>query len=166
MVRLGERRLRIVDGSVIRSNGKDGTDWRLHAAYDPAGGPFSQLEISDNHGGQSLSRHSFEKGDLILADRGYARAGDMPGRLDCCMCRNWGRTSSPGWVGRRSGYSRRTARLARSWLAAHLILGLLIDEAVAGSLAFSPSVAGATGRAPVAVAPAKIPPRHTPCRNP
>ncbi|CQR86964.1 transposase [Paracoccus aminovorans] len=76
--RNGERRLRIVDGSVIRSSGKGGTDWRLHATYDPARGRFSQLEISDTHGGESLSRHEFEKGDLVLGDRGYART---PGLL-------------------------------------------------------------------------------------
>lgn len=97
-VRLGERRLRIVDGSVIRSSGKNGTDWRLHATYDPAEGRFSQLEISDNHGGESLSRDSFAKGDMVLADRG------MPGHPDCCMCWKRGRISSPGSVGRRSGY--------------------------------------------------------------
>lgn len=70
---LAERRLRIVDGSVIRSSGKGGADWRLHATYDPAEGRFSQLEISDTHGGESLSRHRFEKGDIVLGDRGYAR---------------------------------------------------------------------------------------------
>jgi hypothetical protein len=70
--------MRIVDGSVIRSSGKRGTDWRLHATYDPADGRFSQLEISDTHGGESLSRHRFEKGDLVLGDRGYART---PGLL-------------------------------------------------------------------------------------
>lgn len=72
------RRLRVVDGSVIRSSGKGGTNWRLHATYDPAEGRFSQLEISDTHCGESLSRHTFEKGDLVLADRGYART---PGLL-------------------------------------------------------------------------------------
>jgi hypothetical protein len=71
--RASGRRLRIVDGSVIRSPGTGGTDWRLHATYDPAEGRFSQLEISDTHSGESLSRHRFEKGDLVLGDRGYAR---------------------------------------------------------------------------------------------
>jgi hypothetical protein len=77
-VRHANRRLRIVDGSVIRSSGKSGTDWRLHATYAPAEGRFSQLELSDTHGGESLSRHMFEKGDLVLGDRGYART---PGLL-------------------------------------------------------------------------------------
>lgn len=53
--RASGRRLRIVDGSVIRSPGTGGTDWRLHATYDPAEGRFSQLEISDTHSGESLS---------------------------------------------------------------------------------------------------------------
>jgi len=76
--RRAARRLRVVDGSVIRSSGKGGTNWRLHATYEPVEGRFSQLEISDTHGGESLSRHIFEKGDLVLADRGYART---PGLL-------------------------------------------------------------------------------------
>ena len=76
--RLGDRRLLIVDGSVIRSSSKGGKGWRLHATYDPAEGRFSQLEISDTHGGESLSRHSFKEGDLVLGDRGYART---PGLL-------------------------------------------------------------------------------------
>lgn len=77
-VRHAKRPLRIVDGSVIRSSGKGGTGWRLHATYDPAEGRFSKLEISDTHGGESLSRHKFENGDLVLGDRGYART---PGLL-------------------------------------------------------------------------------------
>lgn len=80
--RLGGRRLRIVDGSVIRSPGGGGTDWRLHATYDPAEGRFSQLEISDTHGGESLSRHRFEEGDLVLGDRGYARTPGLRHVLD------------------------------------------------------------------------------------
>jgi len=71
--RLAGRRLRIVDGSVIRSPGTGGTDWRLHATYNPEEGRFSQLEITDTHGGESLSRHQFKEGDLVLGDRGYAR---------------------------------------------------------------------------------------------
>ena len=53
--RHAKRRLRIVDGSVIRSSGKGGTDWRPHATYDPAEGRFSQLEITDTQSGESLS---------------------------------------------------------------------------------------------------------------
>lgn len=68
-----KRKLRIVDGSIIRSPGKGGVDWRLHATYDAATARFSELEISDIHEGESLSRASFEPGDLVLADRGYAR---------------------------------------------------------------------------------------------
>ena len=76
------RRLRIVDGSVIRSPGAGGTDWRLHATYDPAEGRFSQLEITDTHGGESLSRHPFEEGDLVLGDRGYDRTPGLRHVLD------------------------------------------------------------------------------------
>ena len=68
-----KRKLRIVDGSIIRSPGEGRADWRLHATYDAAAARFSHFEISDIHEGESLSRASFEAGDLVLADRGYAR---------------------------------------------------------------------------------------------
>lgn len=277
------RRLRVVDGSVIRSSGKCGTNWRLHATYDPTEGRFSQLEISDTHDGESLSRHTFEKGDLVLADRGYARtpglrhvremgadfimrigwstirlltpngarldwnaiyAGMQPGDVaehEVLVDHSGRKRETPGastfrarliirrkdeaasertrkaiWFDHRrkqrvaahpnpltiasadflllltsvparemsadnaiatyrlrwqielafkrlkSGLGiddlpARDYQLARSWLAAYLIVGLLIDEAVSDSLAFPPCVAGSAGRAFVAMANAKIP---------
>ncbi|WCM25875.1 transposase [Sphingomonas sp. QA11] len=285
------RRLRVVDGSVIRSSGKGGTSWRLHATYDPAEGRFSQLEINDTHGGESLSRHTFEKGDLVLADRGYART---PGLLhvremgaDFIMRIGWSTIRlltpngarldwsayyagmQPGQISEHevlvdySGHKRETSsastfrarliirrkdeaasertrkaiwfdhrrkqrvgahpnpltvasadflllltsvparempadhviaayrlrwqielafkrlksglgidalpardsQLARSWLAAYLIFGSLIDEAVADSLAFPPCVAGTAGLTPVVVADAKTPEERTLGRN-
>lgn len=50
----------------------------------------------------------------------------------------------------------RDSQLARSWLAAYLVFGLLIDEAVADSLAFPPCIVGTARCAFVAVANAEI----------
>ena len=281
-VRHAKRPRRIVDGSVIRSSGKGGTGWRLHATYDPAEGRFSKLEISDTHGGESLSRHKFENGDLVLGGRGYARTpgllhvrkmgADFLMRIGWSTIRlltrdgarlDWNAIYSgmlPGdiaehevlvdhsdrkrealgastfrarliirrkdegsserarkaiWFDHRrkqrvaaqpnpltvasadflllltsvpaqemsadnaiatyrlrwqielafkrlkSGLGidalpARDSQLARSWLAAYLIVGLLIDEAVADSLAFPPSVAGTAERTLVAMANAEI----------
>lgn len=38
---LSDRRLRIVDGSVVTRPGSTGADWRLHAVYEPAASPAS-----------------------------------------------------------------------------------------------------------------------------
>ncbi|MFT4013252.1 MAG: transposase [Paracoccus sp. (in: a-proteobacteria)] len=68
------RRLRIVDGSSISRPGSAGTDFRLHAAYEPALARFTHLEFTDVHGGESFSRIPIVPGDIVLGDRAYARA--------------------------------------------------------------------------------------------
>ncbi|MCY1741019.1 transposase [Ensifer sp. SL37] len=71
---IGTRRLRIVDGSSISRPGSDGTDFRLHATYEPALARFTHLEFTDVHGGESFSRVPIDPGDIVLGDRAYARA--------------------------------------------------------------------------------------------
>ena len=66
-------RLRIVDGSSISHTGADGTNWRLHAAYDPTTACFTDLELTGADGGEGFGRFSFSKGDLVVGDRGYAK---------------------------------------------------------------------------------------------
>ncbi|MER9254513.1 hypothetical protein NKI59_22360 [Mesorhizobium sp. M0598] len=71
------RRLRIADGSSISRPGSAGTDWRLHATYEPALARFTHLEISDVHGGESFSRVPLRQGDIVVGDRAYARAPSL-----------------------------------------------------------------------------------------
>lgn len=71
------RRLRIVDGSSISRPGSAGTDWRLHATYEPALARFTHLEISDVHGGESFFRVPLRQGDIVVGDRAYARAPSL-----------------------------------------------------------------------------------------
>lgn len=70
----GSRPLRIVDGSSISQPGSKGTDWRLHATYNPAMARFTHLELSDVHGGEGFARVPLRSGDIVLGDRAYARA--------------------------------------------------------------------------------------------
>jgi len=76
------RRLRIVDGSVITQPGSRGTDWRLHATYDPAGSCFTDLELTDAHGAESLARAELRPGDVGLGDRNYAKPAALKSVLD------------------------------------------------------------------------------------
>lgn len=77
------RRLRIVDGSVITRPGSHGTDWRLHATYDPASSRFTDLELTDQHGAESFARASLAAGDVALGDRCYAKPGDLRAVVEC-----------------------------------------------------------------------------------
>jgi len=67
-------RLRLTDGTCVSAPGSKGTDWRVHASYDPGAGRFCHLEITDGRGAESLTRGPVVPGDIIIADRGYAQA--------------------------------------------------------------------------------------------
>jgi hypothetical protein len=71
------RRLRIADGSSISHPGSSGTDFRLHATYEPALARFTHLELTDAHGGEGFSRIPIREGDIIIGDRAYARAPSL-----------------------------------------------------------------------------------------
>lgn len=69
----GERTIRVVDGTCVSKPGSSGTDWRLHVAYDLAGGRFSHFQITDGRGAEDLRRAPVTAGEIRIADRFYAR---------------------------------------------------------------------------------------------
>ena len=70
-------RLRALDGTSICQPGADRTSWRLHVGYDLATGQVDQLELTDGHGAENLQRLTYRPGDIVLADRYYARPRDL-----------------------------------------------------------------------------------------
>lgn len=76
------RCLRIADGSSLSHRGSTGTDWRLHGVYDLGRGGFSHLEVTDRQGAESLLRCEPVAGEVLIADRGYARAKELRACLD------------------------------------------------------------------------------------
>jgi hypothetical protein len=66
-------RLALVDGSTVSVPGSQGSDWRLHARYEPAAGRFTDLVLTDASTAEGLSCVAVSPGDVIVADRGYAR---------------------------------------------------------------------------------------------
>ena len=70
-------RLSLVDGSVICAPGATGTDWRLHARFDPDRGRFGDLVLTAGDGGERVDRTRIEPGTIVLQDRGYARVRDF-----------------------------------------------------------------------------------------
>jgi hypothetical protein len=65
------RHLRLADSTSLSEAGSAGTDWRLHAVYDLAGGRFTHLDLTDGHGGEALDRGDPIAGELRVCDRGF-----------------------------------------------------------------------------------------------
>lgn len=70
-------RLRLIDATTVARPGSTGTDWRLHMSMDVRRGHVDHVELTDAHGAESLSRFAFASSDLVIADRGYAKAKDL-----------------------------------------------------------------------------------------
>ena len=66
--------VRIVDATVINGPGKKPVQWRAHVQIDPGTGGFRAVELTDDSGGEKLSRHRFRTGEVVLGDRAYATA--------------------------------------------------------------------------------------------
>jgi len=67
-------RLRALDATTICQPGADRTSWRLHVGYDLATRQVDHVELTDGGGGENLQRLTYRPGDIVLADRIYARA--------------------------------------------------------------------------------------------
>lgn len=70
-------RLRLVDATSLCHPGADRTSWRLHVSYDLEAGRIDGVALTDVKGGESLRRFEFQKGDIVLADAGYPKPGDL-----------------------------------------------------------------------------------------
>jgi hypothetical protein len=69
--------LRINDASVISIPGSKGTDWRIHAIYNPVSTRLIRVEITDAHGGEKLERNGGQAGEVIIGDRVLAHASGI-----------------------------------------------------------------------------------------
>ena len=69
----GRLQLNLVDGSTVSVPGSKGSDWRLHARYEPARGCFTDLAITEATTAEALACVAVRPGDVLVQDRGYAR---------------------------------------------------------------------------------------------
>jgi len=79
----GKRRVRLVDATMIKAPGRAQPSWRLHADYDWARRRFVDLVLTDHHASESLQRFTPDRGDLVVADRYYAKARQLHHVIDC-----------------------------------------------------------------------------------
>lgn len=70
------RCLRVMDATSLCQPGADRTTWRLHVSYDLTG-RVDGIELTDQTEVEHLSRFPCAAGDICIADRGYAKAGDL-----------------------------------------------------------------------------------------
>jgi hypothetical protein len=71
--------MRLVDGTMIR--GPAGSNWRVHARYNPLSGCFDDLVLTLEKAGESVMRTVIGLGEMLITDRGYARVGDFKATL-------------------------------------------------------------------------------------
>lgn len=67
-----QRRLRVVDGSVVSEPGPTGSQWRLHYAIGLPDLRCQEVHLGPRDDGETLKRFEILPGDVFLADRGYA----------------------------------------------------------------------------------------------
>jgi hypothetical protein len=70
-------RVRLVDATRIREPGRAGTEWRVHALVDLEAGALCGLDLTDQHGAESLLRQPLEPGEIAVGDRAHGRRTDF-----------------------------------------------------------------------------------------
>lgn len=70
---LAQRRVRLMDGSTVSEPGATGSTWRLHYALNLRTLSCDEVHVTEATQGESLTRFSIQPGDVIMADRGFAK---------------------------------------------------------------------------------------------
>src|SRR6266700_5822277 len=69
----GRLQLSLVAGSTVSGPGSKGSDWRLHARYEPARGCFTSLTITKATTAEALCCVAVRPGDVLVQDRKSTR---------------------------------------------------------------------------------------------
>jgi len=67
----------LVDATTVNAPGNTGIDWRIHLEFDLACSQIRDVKLTDVKGGEALRRYRIERGDVVVADRGYSRRTDL-----------------------------------------------------------------------------------------
>jgi hypothetical protein len=71
------RRVRLVDGSAVCEPGATGSTWRLHYALNLQTLSCEEVHVSEASVGESLTHFDIRAGDVVMADRGFAKRADL-----------------------------------------------------------------------------------------
>lgn len=69
---LADKTVRLIDGSVVCEPGATGSTWRLHYALNLRTLGCDEVQVTEAHAGESLTRFSIRAGEVVMADRGFA----------------------------------------------------------------------------------------------
>jgi hypothetical protein len=72
-------RIRALDATTLSSRGSKGTDRRVHMSIDLRSSRMVSVELTDVRGTETLERHTFQAGEIVIADRGYAHRKGLAG---------------------------------------------------------------------------------------
>lgn len=70
----GIKNVRLVDASIIRQEGAQQEQQRIHLCYSLNRNRMEQGKVTDHHTAEFLAHFSMTKGDLVMADAGYGTA--------------------------------------------------------------------------------------------
>ena len=65
-------RIRLVDGSLVQEPGSTGSSWRIHYSIQLPSLQCDEVHVEGPKTGESFKRFAVQKGDLLVADRGFA----------------------------------------------------------------------------------------------
>jgi len=71
------RRVRLIDGTSVSEPGATGSTWRLHYALNLHTLSCDEVHVTDASVGESLTHFDIREGDLIMADRNFARRASL-----------------------------------------------------------------------------------------
>lgn len=66
-----QRRVRLIDATVLPPSAAQGNGWRVHYDYDLSAGRLGSVVLSTCHTGEQLSHFALAPGDILVADAGY-----------------------------------------------------------------------------------------------
>jgi hypothetical protein len=72
-----QTRVILIDATRLKEPGGCGDDWRVHLGYDLLAGRLLDVRISDRHTAEGFTLFALRPGDLVVADRGYCRRGQL-----------------------------------------------------------------------------------------
>lgn len=64
-------RIKLADATCVASRGAKRAEWRAHLSWDLGRGVIDHVELTNDRGGESLTRFACQPADLVIADRGY-----------------------------------------------------------------------------------------------
>lgn len=74
---VAQRRIVLIDATRLKEPGGGGDDWRVHLGYDLLAGRLLDVPVSDQPTAEGFTLFDLRPGDLVVADRGYCRRGQL-----------------------------------------------------------------------------------------